>query len=57
MEQSVIDWFEEQGETPRKTHQAINQVLVEHMRRVRFPDRKADREADREATGWRPTPM
>ena len=49
----MVDWFEEQAETPGEAHQAINQVLMEHMRRVRFPGRK---EAG-EATGQEPAPM
>ena len=45
LDQNVIDWFEEQAETPEKAHGDINQVLMEHIRRVRFPGRKPSREA------------
>ena len=45
LDRNVVDWFEEQAETPEEAHQAINQALVEHMRRVRFPGRKAAKEA------------
>ena len=40
LDQNVIDWFEEQAGTPEKAQEAINQALVEHMRRVRFPGRE-----------------
>ena len=40
LDQNVVDWFEEQAETPEEAHRNINQALVEHMRRVRFPGRK-----------------
>ncbi len=45
LDRNVVDWFEEQAETPEEAQQAINQALVEHMRRVRFPGRRAAREA------------
>ena len=45
LDQNVIDWFEEQAETPEQAHRDINQVLMEHIRRVRFPGRKPSREA------------
>ena len=45
LDRNVVAWFEENAETPEKAHEDINQALVEHMRRVRFPGRKADREA------------
>ena len=38
LDQNVVDWFEEQAGTPEKAHEAINQALVEHLRRVRFPN-------------------
>ena len=37
LDQNVIDWFEEQAETPGKAHQDINQALMDYIRRVRFP--------------------
>ena len=40
LDQNVVDWFEEQTETPEEAHRNINQALVEYMRRVRFPGRK-----------------
>ena len=40
LDQNVVDWFEGQAETPEEAHRNINQALVEHMRRVRFPGRK-----------------
>ena len=39
LDQNVVDWFEEQAETPEEAHRNINQALVEHMRRMRFPGR------------------
>ena len=45
LDRNVVDWFEEQAGTPEEAHQAINQALVEHMRRVRFPGRKPAKEA------------
>ena len=45
LDQNVVDWFEEQAETPEEAHRNINQALVEHMRRVRFPGRKTAKEA------------
>ena len=44
LDRNVVDWFEEQAETPQKTHQDINQALMEHIRRERFPGRKPSRE-------------
>ena len=40
LDQNVVDWFEEHAGNPGKTHQDINQVLMDHIRRVRFPGRK-----------------
>ena len=40
LDQNVIDWFEEHAESPEKAHKDINQVLMDHMRQVRFPGRK-----------------
>ena len=40
LDQNVIDWFEEQAETPEKAHKDINQALMAHMWQVRFPGRK-----------------
>ncbi len=45
LDRNVVDWFEEQAQTPEEAHRNINQALVEHMRRVRFPGRKPAREA------------
>ena len=45
LDQDVIDWFEEHAQTPGKPHEDINQALMEHIRRARFPGRKAAREA------------
>ena len=44
LDRNVVDWFEERAETLEEAHQAINQALVEHMRRVRFPGRKEAKE-------------
>ena len=41
LDQNVIDWFEEHAESPEKAHKEINQVLMEHTWRVRFPGRKS----------------
>ena len=41
LDQNVIDWFEEHAESPEKAHKEINQVLMEHIWRVRFPGRKS----------------
>ena len=43
LDQNVIDWFEEQAENPEKVHQDINQALMEHIRRERFPGRKSNK--------------
>ena len=40
LDQNVVDWFEGQAETTEEAHRNINDALVEHMRRVRFPGRK-----------------
>ena len=40
LDQNVIDWFKEHAETPEKAHKDINQSLMDHMWRVRFPGRK-----------------
>ena len=45
LDRNVVDWFEEQAQAPEAAHHAINQALLEHMRRVRFPGRKAAKEA------------
>lgn len=45
LDRNVVDWFEEQAQTPEEAHRNINQALVEHMRRMRFPGRKSAREA------------
>ena len=42
LDRNVVDWFEENAEEAAK---AINQALMEHMRRVRFPYRKPSKEA------------
>ena len=41
LDQNVVDWFEEHAETPEKAHQTINRILMEHIRRQKFPDRKS----------------
>ena len=51
LDQNVVDWFEEQGGTPEKAHEAINQALVEHMKRVRFPNRGRPPEPASQGTG------
>ena len=33
----VLDWFRERAADPGSLHQGINQVLMEHIRRERFP--------------------
>ena len=45
LDQNVVDWFEEHAETPEKAHQDINRVLMEHIRRERFPGRRTAKEA------------
>ena len=40
LDQNIVDWFEENAETPEEAHQIINQILMEHIRRERFPGRK-----------------
>ena len=40
LDQNVVDWFEEQADGPEKAHKDINQVLMDHIWRVRFPGRK-----------------
>ena len=38
LDRNVVDWFKEHAETLEEAHEAINQALVEHMRRARFPE-------------------
>ena len=45
LDQNVIDWFEEQAQTSDEAHQEINRVLMEHIRRVRFPGKEPAKEA------------
>ena len=45
LDQNVVDWFEENAETPEDVHKDINQALMEHIRRERFPGRKPSKEA------------
>ena len=40
LDQNVIDWFEEHAPDPEKAHKDINQALMDHIWRVRFPGRK-----------------
>ena len=44
LDQNVVDWFEENAETPEKAHEDINQALMEHIRRERFPSGKPAKE-------------
>ena len=45
LDQNIIDWFEEQAKTSEEAHQAINQILMDHIRHVRFPGRTPTEEA------------
>ena len=45
LDQNVVDWFEENAETPDEAHQEINRVLMKHIRRVRFPGKEPVKEA------------
>ena len=45
LDQNVVDWFEENAENPEEAAKNINQVLMEHVRRERFPGRKPSRKA------------
>ena len=40
LDQNVVDWFENHAGNQGKAHQDINQVLMDHIWRVRFPGRK-----------------
>lgn len=40
LDRNVVDWFEENAENDEEAARVINQVLVEHMRKVRFPRRR-----------------
>ena len=40
LDQNVIDWFEEHADDLGKAHRDINQALMDHIWRVRFPGRK-----------------
>ncbi len=40
LDQNLIDWFEEHSGNLEKAHKDINQVLMDHIWRVRFPGRK-----------------
>ena len=41
LDRNVVDWFEENAENDDEAAKVINEVLVEHIRKVRFPNRKA----------------
>ena len=43
LDQNVIDWFEEQAKTPEEAHRDINQVLMDHIWRVKFSGRKPNK--------------
>ena len=45
LDRNVIDWFEERAETCEEAQRDINQALMEHVRRVRFPGRKPAKDA------------
>ena len=45
LDRNVVDWFEEQAQTPGKPHEDINEALMEHIQRARFPGRKPARES------------
>ena len=36
LDQNIVDWFEENAETPQAAHEEINRVLAEHMRQARL---------------------
>ena len=38
LDEYVIDWFEENEPDETARHQAINQILLEHIMRKRFPN-------------------
>ena len=40
VDQNVIDWFEEHAGNFESAHRDINQVLMNHIREVRFPGSK-----------------
>lgn len=40
LDRNVVDWFEENAENDDEAAKIINEVLVEHIRKVRFPKRK-----------------
>ena len=45
LDRNVVDWFEENAEGDDEAAKVINEVLMEHIRKVRFPNRKAVAEA------------
>ena len=39
LDKYVLDWFEEQEPDEKARHEAMNEVLVEHIRDQKFPNR------------------
>ena len=40
LDRNVVDWFEENAENDDEAAKIINEVLLEHIRKVRFPKRQ-----------------
>ena len=51
LDEYVIDWFEEQASDPERVHEDINQALMEHIRRERFPGKKPKNEPKKSKPG------
>ncbi len=39
LDKNVLDWFEEQEPDEKARHEAMNEVLLEHIRDQKFPNR------------------
>ena len=46
LDRNVINWFEKNAENDDEAAKVINQVLMEHMRKVRFPNKKTFAEVE-----------
>ena len=44
LDENIIDWFEENALNPAELHKDINNALMEHIRRERFPNWGKSRE-------------
>ena len=48
LDRNVINWFVKSAENDDEAAKVINQVLMEHMRKVRFPNKKTFAEVEQQ---------